>query len=147
MGTITVNAQFGGVSRVLLSVASVAGASMNQGASYLDGIRFDGFTLDVNDAELLNRALTHEGKSRNKSLADMKAEAKDMAAIGIGSGPTPKALAEKITSAVQSFIDNPGSLRIVLQAQKPVTLRDLSEAGQRPDIFERFTVDAVANAQ
>jgi hypothetical protein len=147
MGTLTFNAQIGGVNRVLLSVASIAGASMNGGQSYLDGLRFDGMSIDVSDAELMNRLFAFEAKKGNKSLADMKAEAKDQAAIAIGSGPLPKESADKLAAAISAFIDNPASLRILVKANQPVTLRDFMENMEKPEVINRFSIEATANAQ
>ncbi len=82
---------------------------MNGGQSYLQGVRFDGLSLEVTDAELLNRALGMEAKAMGKTLSDYKAETKDQAAIAIASGPLPKEVADNLTAAVTAFIDNPAS--------------------------------------
>jgi hypothetical protein len=147
MGNITFNMQLGGVKRVLLSIASVAGASMNNGASYLSAITFDGFTFDMTDMEIVRRLMDWEAKSKNKSLADIKAEQKDKAAIGLSSGPLPKSWADQIKPAVDAFIDNPSSFRLVVQAKEPVTLGALIEGLENPELLSKFSVEASANSQ
>ncbi len=73
MGSFAFNAQFGGVSRVLLSVASIAGGAINQGASYLDGIRFDGFSFELANDGLFNRLVAFEAQRSGQSERETRA--------------------------------------------------------------------------
>jgi hypothetical protein len=147
MGNITFNLQIGGVKRFLLSIASVMGASMNNGATYLSSITFDGLSFDMTDMEIIRRVMDWEAKSKNKPLADIKAEQKDKISIGLESGPLPQDWVQQIKPAVDAFIDNPSSFRLVVQAKEPVTLGELVEGLENPALLQKFSVEASANSQ
>jgi hypothetical protein len=143
IGDASVSIEFGNVRRVLLAAASIAGAAMNEGASYLDGITFDGFRLEITDAALFRRILAYEARTRGASEASVREEFKAAVEAGLTAAPGFDAESRRILSeAVRRFIDNPARLMVAILPRERFTLRDFERAESDPTVLGKLRIEA-----
>jgi hypothetical protein len=147
MGTFTFNAQIGGISKVLMSVASVAGAVMSGGGQYLSAVTFDGAMVEVSNAEIIRRVLDWQAKAEGRSVKDLRESMKAdlgtaIEAVTLGV-PLPETDKKAIADAVAAFLDNPNSLRAVAEAKEKITLGDAINGN--PESLGKLKLTVTAN--
>ena len=92
-------------------------------------------TLTIEDLSLLERALEAAAEAQGSSPAQLRLQAGAIVAMGLAMAPAeiPRPFVTALGGAVNSFIQNGGSITVAMDPSEPVSVGEIMESGSKLD--------------
>jgi len=124
MGTITVSAELGGVPPEAMTNPML-------GAMAEEEVTLQGLELRYEDASLADRLLEMAARDEGLSTEEMRSQL--IEAIQVETRTAGDRLTKEVLKAIQDFLAEPGTLRVVAEPPEPVKLSTLESLDDDPD--------------